>query len=448
MSTNHARIGHSRAAVALVVIIFIANGPLAFATSTGVCHADPIAESAKPIIGDLALEQVLAAVRRASPATRIAALESVAAYHDAAQASRRNNPTLSVETENIVGNAPFGGFDAAESTFSMSQTFRLGNKRRLEARAAQARAALTDSGRLVVLRAAELEASRRFYEFAAAFAVAQSAETILELSETFGEAVARRVDVGKSRPADLARSRAATARARAAAATARANAAAGRYALSRLWGDSTPLFDAPSVELDAPVALPFDADPAVLIERHPQVAAAVAGEAARQAELRFSRSLAYPDLTVGVGVRRFEAAGEALVANISIPLPLFDRNQDAINAARVRIEGATTSAARVRLALTTELSQALVLAEGAESRRAALLDEALPAAESAERAIREGFVAGKFDLTTALAARSALIDVRIETIEAGLDARLVETEARALASAAPFDVTDCGGDLR
>jgi len=67
MSTNHARIGHSRAAVALVVIIFIANGPLAFATSTGVCHADPIAESAKPIIGDLALEQVLAAVRRASP---------------------------------------------------------------------------------------------------------------------------------------------------------------------------------------------------------------------------------------------------------------------------------------------------------------------------------------------------------------------------------------------
>jgi len=448
MSTKHARIGHSRAAAALLVILLSANGTSAFATSAGVCYADYSVESAPPITGDLTLGQVLDAVRRASPATRIAALESVAAHHDAAQASRRNNPTLSVETENIVGNAPFGGFDAAESTFALSQTFRLGNKRRLEARAAQARAALTDSGALVVLRAAELEASRRFFEFAAAFAVAQSAQAILELSETFGDAVARRVDVGKSRPADLARSRAATARARAVAADARANAAASRYALSRLWGTSTPSFDAPSADLEAPVALPFDADPAALIERHPQVAAAVAGEAARQAELRFSRSLAYPDLTVGVGVRRFETAGEALVANISVPLPLFDRNQDAINAARVRIEGAQTGAAAVRLALTTELSQAFVRARGAESRRAALLDEALPAAESAERAIREGFVAGKFDLTTALAARSALIDVRIETIEAGLDARLVETEARALASTAPFDVTECGGDSR
>jgi cobalt-zinc-cadmium efflux system outer membrane protein len=140
--------------------------------------------------------------------------------------------------------------------------------------------------------------------------------------------------------------------------------------------------------------------------------------------------------------------GDALVANVNLPLPLFDRNQDAIEASRTRTGGAEASVVATRLALTAELAQALARAEGAELRRAALVDDALPAAIEAERGTRKGYDAGKFNLTTALDARSALIDVQFETIRAGLAARLAEAEARALASAAPFNVAACPGDPR
>ncbi len=399
--------------------------------------------------GDLTLDDVIGAVRAASPELRIAVLTAVAAHHDAEQAARKFNPVLSLETENFAGGAPFGGFNQTESTFSLNQTFRLGDKRRLGARAAEARAAVADSSRLVVLRAAELEAARRFYELAAATSTARFADEILDVSETFEEAVEHRVIAGKSPPTDLARTRATTAMARAAAADARAATAATRYALARVWGESTPSFDNPVVDLGSRVSLPVDAAPSTLIESHPRFVVAASRESARRAELQFSRSLAYPDLTVGLGVRRFEAGGgDALVANVNLPLPLFNRNQDAIKASRVRIDGAEASIVATRLALTANLAQALARAEGAELRRASLVDDALPAAIEAERGTRQGYDAGKFNLTTALDARTALIDVQVEAIRASLAARLAETEARALASVAPFDVAPCPGEQR
>lgn len=409
------------------------------------CDPDHFDHAVSAPDGALTLDTTLELVRRASPATRIAALEAVALHHDARQTARLNNPVLTAETENFAGSAPFGGFDQTESTFGLSQTVRLGDKRRLEFRAAQARAAVADSDRFVVLRATELEATRRFYELAAADAVARSAAEIFAISNDFANAVARRVEVGKSPPTELARARTAQAIARADAANTRAAANAARYALAQLWGENQPAFDVAIADLESPLSLPGALDPDRAIEAHPRFLAARARELARAAELRYARAQAYPDVTLGMGVRRFEAAGDALVATFNLPLPLFDRNQDATRAAGIRIEGAEASTYLARVSLSAALRDALARAEGAESRRAALLDEARPAAIEAERATRLGYEQGKFNLTTALDARASLVEVLMQGIDAGLATRLAESAARALTSTAPFDNPTCPG---
>lgn len=215
----------------------------------------------------MSLDAVLDAVRRVSPASRVAALEAVAAMHDADQAARLPNPVLMLETENFAGSAPFGGFGRSESTFTLSQTVRLGGKRRLEHRAAEARAAVAAADHRVVLRASELEAARRFYEFGGAAAAAGSWAEILVLSNDFTTAVGRRVVAGKSAPTELARSRAATAIVRAAAAEASARAETARYALSALWGEHAPAFRSVRADFESRVAIPEGVEPCALVVR-------------------------------------------------------------------------------------------------------------------------------------------------------------------------------------
>ena len=77
----------------------------------------------------LTLEQALARASSEGSATLIAASERERAAARARQARAWENPTLSVEVENVLGRGPYRDFDAAESTVSLSQPLPLGGGR-------------------------------------------------------------------------------------------------------------------------------------------------------------------------------------------------------------------------------------------------------------------------------------------------------------------------------
>ena len=77
----------------------------------------------------LTLEQALARALSEGSATLIAVSERERAAARARQARAWENPTLSVEVENILGRGPYRDFDAAESTVSLSQPLPLGGGR-------------------------------------------------------------------------------------------------------------------------------------------------------------------------------------------------------------------------------------------------------------------------------------------------------------------------------
>jgi outer membrane protein TolC len=83
-----------------------------------------------------------------------------------------------------------------------------------------------------------------------------------------------------------------------------------------------------------------------------------------------------------------------------------------------------------RLRAATEVAGAAYTARAAERRYATLLDLALPASRRAFDATQAGYVAGRSDLTSVLAAERAVVDVRMDLVmaRASLDHALVDLD--------------------
>ncbi|NNU17066.1 TolC family protein [Parvularcula sp. ZS-1/3] len=399
------------------------------------------------------LDMVMGLVKNVSPEVRAMAFEAVARSHEARQAGLWSNPVLSFEVEDFgggrfEGGSPLAGFDAAETTLSIGQTFRLGNKRRLERLAALARTELAEADRDVVLRLLQQDAAQLFFELAASEQAARLASEAAVLSQQLTGAVAARVEAGKSPRTALDRARAATAEALAQARAAEAETERLRFTLSSLWGGMEPVRIAGD-DLMGAIDLPAPATLAERIETHPEHRRAEAGRDATLAERRAARAQAFPDVTTTLGVRRFEAdASEALVAGISLPLPLFDRSQGRVRAASARNKGAAYEADIVRARLVAAAARASSTARILDQRRAVLVEDALPAARAAAEAARIGYEAGKFDLTTALDAQSAFLAAQRSAVSSALATRIAETELKALAALPPFSTSYCAEDRR
>jgi cobalt-zinc-cadmium efflux system outer membrane protein len=384
----------------------------------------------------LTLNGVISEIRNVSPEVRASALEARALAAEAEQAGRRLNPALTVEIENFAGGGVFSSFNQSETTIALEQTFRLGGKRNLAHRAARARQALATAKCDLVLREAELEAALLYAELTAAVRIHILASDAATLSDTLTETVDKRVNAGAAAPPELARARADSATLKAAAIEAEAEIERRRYALAALWGSADPQFLSPQMSSQTFSSKPSEAN----ISTHPRITAAEAAIRARAADYEAAKAQSIPDITVAAGLRRFEGTGDnAFVAGFSLPLPLFDRNRGNIRAADIRASASSANRAAIEARLLADQRAAISSVRAAENRLAVLTDEALPAAEEAYAAAIRGYAVGKFDLTTTLDARAALINTRVAVIQASLSRQTYDLRLRSLIGAAPFE---------
>ncbi len=384
----------------------------------------------------LTLDMVIAQIRSASPEVRTAALEARAFAAETEQAGRRLNPALSIEMENFAGGGPFKSFGQSETTIALEQTFRLGGKRQLSHRAARARQAVASARCDLVLRETELEAALLYAELAASVRIFELASDAAELSETLTQTVSKRVDAGAAAPPELARAKADTAALKAAAIEAGAEVERRKYALAALWGSSEPNFKLPLLD-HGKISERLEG---LARSTHPRLVEAEAAMAARRAEYEAARANSVPDITLSAGLRRFDETGDnAFIAGVSLPLPLFDRNRGNIKAAEIRTRSSTLSRAATETRLLADQRAAASSVRAAEARLAILTNEALPAAEEAYASAIRGYAVGKFDLTTTLDARAALINTRIAVIQATLARQTHDLRLRSLVNASPFD---------
>lgn len=329
------------------------------------------------------------------------------------QARLRPNPEVSLEVENIAGTGAFSGLRASEYTLAAALPLELGGKRRARVEAAQADLAVARLRGDLALADLGLLVRQRYVTAVAAQARVELFEDILERERELARIARALVDAGREPPLRALRAEAALAETEAELKAAQADALAARFAVGALWGEEVaPEIPASFPDIDPPYELLAD-------YRGLQTQIAAAEREAAEAAVARERTLRIPDPTVSAGVRRFEGSNEqAFLVGVSVPLPLFNRNQGNIAAAQARARAAAARQAVTGLDYRQEVIDTRAAYFAAEARAATLETESLPRAEEALRLVQIGYRNGRFPLIEVLAAAEARDNIRRSLIEA------------------------------
>ena len=405
----------------------VAGHNLACAAESG--SSSPSSLYSEPT-GELTLSGAIQAALARNPDLAASAYELKAAAAQIRQAGLRPNPEVDVD---VSGGSYLHGGEPEESTLLLSQVLELGGKRGYRIASATAGREVTE----VVREAQQLdvlaEVTRRFITLVAAQEQLQLAQSATDLSQRTLDVVAKRVQAARSPEAERSRARIALIRAQLDEQQAGSELHAARFALAALWGSQAPEFREAKADLFALESVePFE-KLVTAVEHNPDFLVFASEARLRDAELRLARAQAVPDLTLGIGVQHSTVSHDtALIAAFSIPLPIFNRNQGAIDEAQVR--RMQTEAQRRATFLSTRavlygLYQQLLTAR---SRVETLRTDALPQAEQALRQTRMGYERGRFSYLELATAQQDLLSLRVAAIEAAANYHLVLTEIERL----------------
>lgn len=341
---------------------------------------------------------------------------SQAAEAGVGAADRRPNPTLELLSENVAGSGPYGSFDDAETTATLSQPLELGGERAARRALAESELAATSLGgelrRLDLIAAVEIV----FIDAQAAEATLVLAERQLEAERTLAEAAARRVEQARDPAVVAARAQTRLAASEISVETARQSAAAARAHLASYWGGTGGTGDF-QIEVASFDQLSEPGTPDVMAS--PELALADADVRRAEAALDLERARRVPDLSVEAGLRHFSQTDDtALVVGLSLPLPIWNDNADAVARARAdslraerEVEATARALARERERLTQQRAIARLEAEGLASR-------VIPQAEEALAAAQRAYAQGGFSFLEVSEAQSALAEARLARVSA------------------------------
>ncbi len=335
------------------------------------------------------------------------------------QARRLRNPEAAFLTEDVRRDRAM--------TAQLNIPLELGGKRAARTRAAEL--ARDAAGQDAAVLAAELRAdvTRAFFDLSIAqerLRLAQASDALAAQAEA---AAVRRVQAGKVSPVEQTKATVARAGAAIELRDARAELLVAQRALSAFWGVAAAV---PEADGSAETL------PAVPPEAHSVLAAATAAEPAalastpralrarlevehRQALANVERSKRVPDITLSVGAKRDSGANANMaVLGISVPLPLFDRNQGNLLEAQRLADKAAEDYRALRLEQAAALSQDIARLDAARQAVQALRQDVLPGAGRAYDAARIGFEAGKFNFLDVLDAQRTLFQARAQYLAA------------------------------
>lgn len=334
------------------------------------------------------------------------------------QAGLPPNPEVGVEIEEFAGSGERQGFDAAVSTLQLSQLIELGGKRSRRVHVAALERDLAgwdyESKRLDVFS----ETTKAFVEVLAAQEQVSLATELVRLSEQVLHTVSERVKAGKVSPLEETKSRVTLSNSKIELARAGSNLETARKRLTANWGDKSPVLEKVDGTLGTLSPIPSAEQVNALVSQNPDVVRWMKEMEQRKAAVELEKVKSIPDITLSGGVQHFsDTEDNAFVIGISIPIPLFDRNQGGIREARYRLAKAREeyrAAEQKTGAALAEAYQSLVFSH---AEATSLVSDVLPAAQAAFDASEEGYREGKFDFLTFLDAQRTLFEAKEKYID-------------------------------
>ena len=402
------------AASAAAILLVAASGS---ALSQGVSQRPVVGEEALQTAATapatpLSLTKAIELALEGSPEVAAATRQWEATEGQVLQGRARPNPELAYSLEDARSRTRM-------QSWQLNLPVELGGKRAARTKAAE------KSREQAQAQLNELKAALRANVAAAYFDVLTAQERLVlakdsvALAKSSTDTVAKRVAAGKVSPVEESKARVAEAGIRVELAQA---ASEQRNALSRLFALLGKI-EAPFTVLEGKAEnlppVPKLADLQSLISSSPAVVLARIEVDRRKALTDLEQSKRVPDITVSAGIQRSnETQRNILLFGVSVPLPVFDRNQGNLlealkleDKARDELQGATVR-------LHSEVTQAQERLSTIAAEVQLLRQDVLPGAKSAYDAATIGFENGKFNFLEVLDAQRTYFTAKSQYLKA------------------------------
>jgi cobalt-zinc-cadmium efflux system outer membrane protein len=346
------------------------------------------------------------------------------------QSGLRPNLELGVRVENALGSGEFEGVDRAETTLSLGWVLERG-KRQARVAAARASVSIFESEAEVRRTDAAAETARLFLDSLANQEQLVQRQEAVTLAEATVAAVGERVSAGRTPDADLARAEADLARTRLAREDVDHELKTSNHRLAAQWGEAQPDFLEVSGDLHKIPEIENFENLLTRIAQNPELSRYLTVQRLREAELGLAESEAKPNWRVDAGIRRLEQSDDqALVAGITIPLALRNRNQGRIAEARANLAGVEADRAATRLQLETQLFAFYQELQHSLHRTKTLREQVLPRVEKALVDTQRAYTAGRYGYFELQLVQREVLSTRMALLDASIDAheRLIEIE--------------------
>ena len=283
------------------------------------------------------------------------------------------------------------GFDP-EISAMLSQSIPLGGKRKQE----------------IVLRNLKLKQARLAYDILKqekleeAYAIFMGILHLQKLqifqndrvlvSKDLLNAVSRKVEAGKLSPAEKSRARIQLYQEKLTLRDIKSSLISAWNLLSTFWGEEYSSFTVAEGNLTEiptiPSLLSLDVTPAIRLSN--------LMVEIQQANIKLEKDNGVPDIELGGGVKQSDFSGNTYQFGLSIPFPIFNRNQGNIGSAKSELKKARFELKEVEIQVQTILFRLKTELEVLASEIDILKNDIIPEAQAAYTTISEGYLNGRF----------------------------------------------------
>jgi cobalt-zinc-cadmium efflux system outer membrane protein len=381
----------------------------------------PDAPAAQPdeITGTITLRDAVANALLYNPKLKAFSLDIRSAEARKLQAGLLPNPEIDVEIEEVGGTGERAGFDSSETSIQIGQLIELADKRSKRTHLADIEKDLAEldfkSKRLDVMS----DAAKAFIDVLAAQEQLTLSKELADLSEKAYSTVAERVKAGQDSPIEETKAKIALSNTRIDLEKAGKRLVSARHQLAATWGSSNPAFEKVVGGLYDMSPAPSLKELAGQISRNPDIARWQMEKERNRAALELEKAKATSDITVGGGLQYFgEGDDSAFILGLSIPFPLFDRNQGNIQQSMYMLEKTEEQRKEAEANLQADLAETSTKLSSSFNEINIIRNDVLPLAISAFDAANQGYRQGKFEYLVVLDAQRTFFEVRARYIEA------------------------------
>lgn len=331
------------------------------------------------------------------------------------QAGLLTNPEADFEAEDFLGRKDLGGFRGSQYTLSASQLFELGGKRSNRVNIAESRINSAKGEYEILVLDLIAQVKSAFFALYQIHHQISLQEKFIQINEYILKTVSERVKAGRTSPAEESKVKVALINSRIELQRLQRDYESANTGLNSLLGTTGKNF-IPSTDLFEKLFTPPNKEGILEdLENIPSIKNLIYEIDFRKASLELERSQAIPDLTASLGVRYLnELKTNSFVAGLSIPLPIFNRNQGNIQAAEVRIQQMDEIIKSQKLSVISSLNTSLNNLLSAYNNAVQLRENILPESEKAYEITRQGYLQGRFAFIDLLDAQRTLFETQTQ----------------------------------